>query len=84
MANKSGFQGESRNLLFTPDGMVLTWCSQGRADECQNVNVGDPDWPMERLQDEFGVDIVILHLNAWQFLSSTLKSEKKTGTLFFG
>ena len=39
-----------------------------RANECQNVNVGDPDCPMERLQDEFGVDIVILHLNAWQFL----------------
>ena len=45
-----------------------------RATECQDVNVGDPDYPMERLQDEFGVDIVVLHLNAWQFLSSALKS----------
>ena len=33
-----------------------------RANECQDVNVGDPDCPMERLQDEFRVDIVILHL----------------------
>ena len=47
-----------------------------RANECQDVNAGDPDCPMERLQDEFGVNIVILHLNAWQFLSSALKSEK--------
>ena len=47
-----------------------------RANECQDVNVVDPECPMERLQDEFGVDIVILHLNAWQFLSSALKSEK--------
>ena len=45
-----------------------------RENECQDINVGDPDWPIERLQDEFGVDIVILHLNAWQFLSSALKS----------
>ena len=37
---------------------------------------------MERLQDEFGVDIVILHLNAWQFLSSALKSEKDRDILF--
>ena len=44
-----------------------------RVNECQDVNVGDPDCPMERLQDEFGVDIIILHLNAWQFLSSALK-----------
>ena len=35
-----------------------------RADECQVVNVEDRDCPMERLQDEFGVDIVISHLNA--------------------
>ena len=47
-----------------------------RANECQDISVGDPDCPMERLQDEFGVDIVILrYLNAWQFLSSALKSE---------
>ena len=37
---------------------------------------------MERLQDEFGVDIVILHLNAWQFLSSALKSEKDRDIMF--
>ncbi|CAM9566006.1 unnamed protein product, partial [Ascophyllum nodosum] len=53
-----------------------------RANECQDINVGDPDCPMERLQDEFGVDIVILHLNAWQFLSSALKSEKDRDILF--
>ena len=53
-----------------------------RANECQDVNVGDPDCPMERLQDEFAVDIVILHLNAWQFLSSALKSEKDRDILF--
>ena len=47
-----------------------------RADECQDLNVGDPYCPIERLQDEFGVDIVISHLNAWQFLSSALKSGK--------
>ena len=51
-----------------------------KANECQDVRVGDPDCPMERLQDEFGVDIVILHLNAWQFLSSALKSEKDRDT----
>ena len=45
-----------------------------RANECQDVNVGDPDYPMDRLQDGFGVDIVISHLNAWHFLSSALKS----------
>ena len=54
-----------------------------RANECQDVNVGDPDCPIERLQDEFGVDIVIFHLNACQFLSSALKSEKDR-SLFFG
>ena len=43
-----------------------------RTDEYQDVNVGDTDCPMERLQDEFGVDIVISHLNAWQFMSSAL------------
>ena len=37
---------------------------------------------MERLQDKFGVDIVILHLNAWQFLSPALKSEKDWDILF--
>ena len=37
---------------------------------------------MERLQVEFGVDIVISHLNAWQFLSSALKSEKDRDILF--
>ena len=37
---------------------------------------------MERLQDEFGVDIVILHSNAWQFLLSALKSEKDRDILF--
>ena len=45
-----------------------------RANECQDVNVGDPDCPMERLEDEFGMDNVISHLNAWQFLPSSLKS----------
>ena len=55
-----------------------------RANECQDVNVGDPDCPMERLRDEFGVDIVISHLNAWQFLSSALKSEKRPGHYFSG
>ena len=39
-----------------------------RANECQDVNVGDPDCPMEKLQDEFGVDIVILHLRVVQRL----------------
>ena len=53
-----------------------------RAVECQDVNVEDPDCPMARLQDEFGVDIVISPLNAWQFLSSALKSEKDRGILF--
>ena len=53
-----------------------------RANECQDVNVGDPDCPMERLQDEFGVNIVISHLNAWQFLSSSLKSEKDRDIIF--
>ena len=48
-----------------------------RANECQDVNVGDRDCPMDRLQDDFGVDIVISHLNAWQFfLMSALKSEE--------
>ena len=37
---------------------------------------------MERLQDEFGVDIVISHLNAWQILSSALKSEKYRDIIF--
>ena len=54
-----------------------------RANESQDVNVGDPDCPMERLQDEFGVDIVISHLNARQYVSSTLKSEKN-GIFFIG
>ena len=35
-----------------------------KADDRQDVNVGDPDCPMERLQDESGVHIVISHLNA--------------------
>ena len=35
-----------------------------RANECQDVNVGAPDCPMERLQNEFEVAVVILHLNA--------------------
>ena len=38
---------------------VFTW-----ADKCQNVNVGDPDCPIERIQDDFGADIDTLHLNA--------------------
>ena len=54
-----------------------------RANEYQDVNVGDPDCPIERLQDEFGVDIVILHLNAWQFLWSALKLEKDQDILFW-
>ena len=53
-----------------------------RADECQDVNVGDPDCPMERLQDEFGADFVVSHLNAWQFLSSALKSLNNQDILF--
>ena len=32
-----------------------------RTYERQDVNVRDPDCPMERLQDEFAVDIVISH-----------------------
>ena len=43
-----------------------------RADECKDVNVGDPDCPMKSLQDEFGANIVVSHLNAWQSLSSAL------------
>ena len=53
-----------------------------RADESQDVNVGDPDCPMETLQDEFGVDIVVSHLNVWKFLSTALKSEKYQDILF--
>ena len=53
-----------------------------RANECQEVSVGDLDCPMEKLQDEFGVDIAISHLNAWQFLSSTLNSEKDRDIIF--
>ena len=82
MVSKSRFLGGNRKLLFTPDGMVLTRCSQGRANECQDVNVRDPDCPTERLQDEFGVDIIISHLNTWQFLSSALKSEKYRDIIF--
>ena len=37
---------------------------------------------MERLQGEVGVDTVISHLNAWQFLSSTLKSGKCLDIIF--
>ena len=37
---------------------------------------------MKRLQDEFGVDTVVSHLNAWQFLSSTLKSGKCLDIIF--
>ena len=70
MVNKSRFLGGSRKLLFT------------RANEYQDINVGDSDYPMERLQDEFGVDIFILHLNAWQFLLSALKSEKYRDIIF--
>ena len=53
-----------------------------RADECQDVNVGYPDCPMERLQDEFGADFVVSHLNAWQFLSSALKPLNNRDILF--
>ena len=54
-----------------------------RANECQDVSVGDPDCSMERLQDEFGVDTLISHyLNAWQFLSYALKSEKDRDIIF--
>ena len=52
-----------------------------RANECQDVNVGDPDCPMERLQDEFMVDTDISRLSAWQFLSA-LKSEKDRNIIF--
>ena len=37
---------------------------------------------MERLQDEFRVDIIISHLNTWQFLSSALKPEKGRDIIF--
>ena len=53
-----------------------------RTDERQDVNVGDPDCPMERLQDEFEVDIIISHLNDWQFFSSALKSVKDRDIYF--
>ena len=53
-----------------------------RANECQEDSVGDPDCPMKKLQDEFGVDIAISHFNAWQFLSSTLNSEKDRDIIF--
>ena len=53
-----------------------------RADECQNVDVGDSDYPMERLQDEFGVDIAISPVNAWQILLFALKSEKDRDIIF--
>ena len=53
-----------------------------RANECQDVDMGDPDWPMDRLQDGFKVGIVISHLNVWQFLSSALKSEKDRNIKF--
>ena len=53
-----------------------------RADECQDVNVSDSDCLMERLQIEFGADIVLSHLNAWQFLPSVLKLEKDRDILF--
>ena len=39
-----------------------------RADERQDVNLGDPDYPREMLQDEIGEDIAVSRLNAWQFL----------------
>ena len=53
-----------------------------RANKCQDVNVGDPDCPMDRLQDGFGVGIVILHSNAWESLSSALKSERDRNIIF--
>ena len=53
-----------------------------RANTFQDVNVGDPDCSMERLQDEFGVDMVISRLNAWQILSSALKSGKDRDIIF--
>ena len=45
-----------------------------RADACQDVNVEDPDCPMEKLQDGFRADVIVSHLNAWKFLSAALKS----------
>ena len=53
-----------------------------RSNECQEVSVGDPDCPMETLQDEFGVDIAISPFNAWQVLSSTLNSEQDRDIIF--
>ena len=53
-----------------------------RANGCQDVNVGDPDCSMDRLQDEFGVDVVISHLNVWQIMSSAMKSEKDRDIIF--
>ena len=53
-----------------------------RANKCQDVNVVDPDCPMDRLQDGFGVDIVVLHSNAWESLSSALRSERDRNIIF--
>ena len=61
--------------------MDLTDSVFTRADEYQDVNVGDPDCPMERLQDEFRADMFVSHLNAWEFLSSVLKLEKEPDIL---
>ena len=52
-----------------------------RADECQDVDLGDPDCLMEKLQNEFGVDVVS-QFNAWEFLSSSLKPEKDRDIIF--
>ena len=52
-----------------------------RADECQDVDLGDPDCLMEKLQKEFGVDVVS-QFNAWEFLSSSLKPEKDRDIIF--
>ena len=38
--------------------------------------------PEERLQNEFGADVLVFHLNAWQFFSSALKSEKDLDVIF--
>ena len=52
-----------------------------RADECQDVNVGDPDCPDGEVAGRVRRGTVISHLNAWQFLSA-LKSEKDLDIIF--
>ena len=55
-----------------------------RANGCQDVNVGDPDCPMERLQDEFGVDIVTLHFECLAILVVCPEIRRRQGHCFWG